>query len=435
MAIPFSEEQVHEQLLAMGMETVVMDSAELTQALEGPTLLPEVEDEEGGFELWRIIKQRALQRIDRIHDSVRYGTFVGSKVDLPTDSTKPMQLDLLGYHEDGIFVLELKVGSSSERNAFSELLAYSNYIAQMFALSGPADIANVLVAPMGAKITRHAYLYDLLISNRNIIAYRPIFSEQTLESLKLELYVPTDEDFRYFANRLLSHQAMGCVVASFHDLKGWYDSEEDEGNLNDYTREALGALSTYAAQLMEAEQLHGFVFVRKPWKELPRYYRNSLIVCAVNPFLVADPERSVPMFEQMDEQHRDIFMESPRYAFDGRLLRLAKRAIDDCLAHGTKCEREVPLWEGMVHELQEVVLTHNFGFRPTGIFREAYVASLQALYIRKAAGSDEDASTLKVDEVNNWMRAWMFMEMCGFVAGEADGVVDDEEAAGEGPAP
>lgn len=113
----------------MGMETVVMDSAELTQALEGPALLPEVEDEEGSFELWRIIKRRALQRIDRIHDSVRYGTFVGSKVDLPTDNTKPMQLDLLGYHEDGIFVLELKVGSSSERNAFSELLAYSNYIA------------------------------------------------------------------------------------------------------------------------------------------------------------------------------------------------------------------------------------------------------------------------------------------------------------------
>jgi hypothetical protein len=158
-------------------------------------------------------------------------------------------------------------------------------------------------------------------------------------------------------------------------------------------------------------------------------------MCAVNPFLVADPERSVPMLEQMDEQHRAIFVESPRCAFHGRLLRLAKRAIDDCLAHGTHCEREVPLWEGMVHELQEVVLTHNFGFRPTGIFREAYVASLQALYIRKAAGSDEDASTLKVEEVNNWARAWKFMEMCGFVAGEAEDVVDDEEVDEEEQAP
>lgn len=427
MVIPFSEEQVHEQLFAMGMERVVMDSAELTQALERPALPPQAEDEEGSFELWRIIQQRALQRIERIHDSVRYGTFVGSKVDLPTDSTKPMQLDLLGYHENGIFVLELKVGSSSERNAFSELLAYSNYIAQMFALSGPADIANVLVAPMAAKITRHAYLYDLLISNRDVIAYRPVFTEQTLESLKLELYVPTDEDFRYFANQLLSHQAMGCVVASFHDLEGWYDSIEDGGSLNDYTCEALGGLSTYAAQLMEAEQLHGFVFVRKPWEKIPRYYRNSLIVCAVNPFLVADPERSALMLKKMDELHHDVFMESAQYAFDGRLLRVVQRAIDDCLAHGTKCECETPLWAGMVHELQEVVFTHNLGFRPTGIFREAYVASLQALYTRKAAGSDEDASTLKVEEVNNWMRAWMFMEMCGFAAGEAEDLDDDEE--------
>ena len=177
----------------MGMETVVMDSTELTQAAEGRALLPEVEDEEGSFELCASSSSALCSAL--IASTIAFATERSSvKVDLPTDSTKPMQLDLLGYHEDGIFVLELKVGSSSERNAFSELLAYSNYIAQMFALSGPADITNVLVAPMGAKITRHAYLYDLLISSRDVIAYRPIFSEQ-LESLKLELYVPTDEDF------------------------------------------------------------------------------------------------------------------------------------------------------------------------------------------------------------------------------------------------
>ena len=70
-----------------------------------------------------------------------------------------MELDLLGQHEDGLFILELKVDRSAERNAFSELYAYSNYIAEMFALSGHKDIVNVLVANLDVKITRHAFLY------------------------------------------------------------------------------------------------------------------------------------------------------------------------------------------------------------------------------------------------------------------------------------
>jgi hypothetical protein len=65
-----------------------------------------------------------------------------------------MELDLLGQHEDGLFILELKVDRAAERNAFSELFAYSNYIAGLFVLSGHKDITNVLVAGLEVKITR-----------------------------------------------------------------------------------------------------------------------------------------------------------------------------------------------------------------------------------------------------------------------------------------
>ena len=162
MTFGYPEDVVHAHLYARGMEALVVDSPELTDALVdgGGTLRTDDSDlDEGEFELWKIIKRRALERIDRMHRTVRHGTFLGSKIKLPTDNTRAMELDLLGQHEDGIFVLELKVDSSSERNAFSELLAYSNYVAQMFALSGPQDIVNVLVAPMSVKITRHAFLY------------------------------------------------------------------------------------------------------------------------------------------------------------------------------------------------------------------------------------------------------------------------------------
>ena len=422
----FSEDDVHTFLHATGLEAVVIDCPEF----DSPGAASLENDEEGGgepeFELWRIIKARALAKLKRLHRTVRYGTFVGTKIKLPTDHTSPMELDLLGTHEDGLFILELKVERSAERNAFSELFAYSNYIAGMFALSGHQDITNVLVARLDNKITGQAFLYDLLINERDIIVYRPSFPTGALESLQLALHLPSDDDFRHFTNELLSHDAMACVVVSFHDLDGWFDSEEEGGALNKWTRKHLAALSGYAAQLMEAERLHGFCFIRKPWREMPRYHRNSLFICALNPFRTSELSRAEGILAQLEEGERASFLETPELAFDGRLIRLAQRAIKDSLTDGYEADAETPYWAAIVREPQEVVFSHNFAFRPTGIMREAYVSHLNDLYAREAAGtgSGEDVSMLKINEINNWMGAWMFMERCGFKASDSR---DDDE--------
>ena len=357
MCARFSEQQVHEYLYQQGMERLIEDVPEFEcHAAAGSTAAAETEtlrdgdeaDDEINFELWRIIKERALEKLERLHRTIRYGEFIGSKVKLPIDSTRPMELDLLGQHEDGLFILELKIDRSAERNAFSELFAYSNYIAGMFALSGHKDIANVLVANLDVKITRQAFLYDLLITDRNIIVYRPEFSKETLQSLRLKLHIPTDDDFRYFTNRLLSHDAMSCVVASFHDLPGWIDSAEAAGSPPDHTIEHLTALSSYAAQLMEAEHLHGFCFIRKPWSEVTLFYPNSLIICALNPFRLADPERSNAITEQLKDEHHAAFWEVPMLGFEGRLAFIAQRAVKDCFTNDYRYELEFPLWSAMV---------------------------------------------------------------------------------------
>gem|GEM_PF-979714 len=419
----FSEDQVHEYLYQQGLEALTEDVPEID-------VDPEVLDPaEGGveFELWRILKARAVEKIEALHQTVRYGRFLGSKVKLPTDSTRPMELDLFGEHEDGLFILELKVDRSAERNAFSELLAYSNYIAGIFPLSGHKDIANVLVANLDNKITRQAFLYDLLINDRNVIVYKPVFSDGTLQSLKLQLHLPSDKDFLHLTNDLLSHDAMSCVVASFDDLEGWFDSEEVQGSLQSHTKEHLSLLSAYTAQLMESEHLHGFCFVRKPWREIPLHHRNSLIVCALNPFQVAPEDRAEAVLHQIGEEDRSLFFESPLLGFHGRLLRLARRAVKDCLTHNYDCELEMPNWNAMVVSAQEVVFTHNFAFRPTGVFREAYTYYLNRAYAMEAQGGIvEDHSVLKINEITNWLGAWRFMEMCGF---SGDKAADSEARA------
>ena len=425
----FSENDVHEHLYASGLEKVIVDCLEFDKPEGEPISAIDQRSDEYDFQLWRIIKARAIAKLERLHGTIRYGTFAGTKVNLPTDKTRPMELDLIGTHEDGLFILELKVERSAERNAFSELFAYSNYIAGIFAMSGHQDITNVLAANLDNKITKQAFLYDLLINERDIIVYTPSFPDGSFESLQLDLYLPSDDDFRHFTNELLSHDAMACEVISFDDLDGWFDSAEKDGSLNGWTKNHLSALSGYAAQLMEAERLHGFCFIRKPWREIPRFYRNSLFICALNPFRIAEPARADALLSQLEESERASFLETPELAFDGRLIRLARRAVKDCLTDDYRSEVEIPYWGAIVVESQEVAFTHNFAFRPTGILREAYVDYLNDLYAREAAGDGwgEDVSTLKINEVNNWMRAWMFMEDCGFKAGEAlDDEADDE---------
>lgn len=416
MDTKFSEDQVHEYLYQRGLEALIEDVPEIDV---DPEALPPME-EDVDFELWRILKARAVEKIEALHDSIRYGRFLGSKVKLPTDNTRPMELDLFGEHEDGLFILELKVDRSAERNAFSELLAYSNYIAGIFPLSGHKDITNVLVANLDNKITRQAFLYDLLINDRNVIVYKPVFSDGTLQSLKLQLHLPSDEDFLHLTNDLLSHNAMSCVVASFDDLEGWFDSEEEQGALQIHTKKHLSGLSAYTAQLMESEHLHGFCLVRKPWREIPRYHRNSLIICALNPFQIAPEGRADAILEQIGEEDRSSFFESPLFGFHGRLLRLAERAVKDCLTHNYDCELEMPNWSAMVVSAQEVVFTHNFAFQPTGVLREAYTYYLNRAYaIESQGGSVEGHSVLKINMITNWLSAWQFMEMCGFSGDEA----------------
>jgi hypothetical protein len=269
----FSEKDVQDHLYQVGLQKVIEDAEPLLDAAL-PKLSAELSEYDiPTFELWKLLKEKAIEKLRYLHRLTRCGEFIGTGINLPVDKTRHMFLDLLGAHEDGLFVLELKIEKAAERNAFTELFAYSNYIAGLFPGLGNNDILNILVAPIAAKITKQAYLYDLLISDRNVVLYQPEFSAGTAESLRLSLYIPEDDDFLHFADRLLSHEAMSCVVASFPDIPGWIEYDKDDpASLPSHTRDALQKLSSYAAQLMEHGGLHGFCYVRKRWHEV-----NSLL--------------------------------------------------------------------------------------------------------------------------------------------------------------
>jgi len=408
-----SEENVHQHLYNQNLNKIIKEFPGLDCASSDLVGGFDVEQPlVDAFELSKIIKARALEKLQRINRAIKNGVFIGSKIKLPTDNTTPMELDMLGRHSGGLFILELKVERSAERNAFSELFAYSNYLAEMFALSGHKDITNVLIARLENKITRQAFLYDLLILDRDIVVYQPSFPDEEVKNLCLDIYIPTDDDFSQFANDLISHDNISCVIASFHDEPGWFDSEEDgDGKLKYYTTDFLSGLATYAGQLMEKEHLHGFCFIRKPWKEKELPYRNSLFVCAINPFVSVHEARFNKISEQLEENYKDIFQSAPMLGFRRRLINIADRAIKDCLCYGQRFEFEPEQpWSAILSSASDVVQTHNFGFRITGILREAYVGYLNWIYELDAHGVEvEDLSGVKVEVIQNWYQAWSFM--------------------------
>jgi hypothetical protein len=100
MPSSFSEEEVHQFLYKQGLESLIAETPEPDE-----TPIPEVTGpEEAHFELWRIIKTKAEAKLRKIDRGIRYGEFLGSKIQLPTDKSKPMELDLLGTYDDGIFI-------------------------------------------------------------------------------------------------------------------------------------------------------------------------------------------------------------------------------------------------------------------------------------------------------------------------------------------
>ena len=94
---------------------------------------------------------------------------------------------------------------------------------------------------------------------------------------------------------------------------------------------------------MEAEGLYGFVYMRKPWKEIPWSNKSSLIICALNSFKMPSEERGKLILEQIDNDgHIMALFENSASGFLGRLIRIAQKAVKDSFTHDQDCYVELP---------------------------------------------------------------------------------------------
>ena len=170
----------------------------------------------------------------------------------------------------GLTIIELKKSKQTERQAFTELLAYANHFSTLFPGLGEDSILSVLVAPMENRTVRDAYFQELVVNKKNVIALIP---QVRGDDFWLEVYYPDEQYYKWIENKILEDLPFFAVVASFPEIERWIDTDrKDKGWPPDHSVKALNTMALLIAQKLEASRLHGMVYARQYWSELAAYF-------------------------------------------------------------------------------------------------------------------------------------------------------------------
>lgn len=214
----------------------------------------------------------------------------GCEVRQAKDGENTIRTDLLGCleGENGLVICELKVNSQPERQAYTELFAYANHIRGKLAFMGRRDIFYLLISPMEERIVREATISNLLYDKNRIVALVPEIGD-TLDTLKLKVWIPPKDEFCIFAKTSFAFENLDVFRISWKGAEGeWSPTERGKAPNADMIHR-LDMVSQYAAQLMEANGINGFVFGSQSYPEIREqgYLENGLTLCAINPFKAA----------------------------------------------------------------------------------------------------------------------------------------------------
>ncbi len=397
-----------------------------------------------------LLQQKAERQISAILDQLESVVLTGKELRLERSEGHPTRVDLFGTGEDtGITIIELKKSGQTERQAFTELLAYANHFCSVFPGLTESALTVVLVAPMTTRTARDAYAQELVSNRKNVLALIP--SESPDGVFSLEVYYPDDSYYQWIENNILNDHSMTCVAIEFPIIEGWIDSDlasETSGSMPQHSIDALNTVANVVAQQLEAIGFHALVYANQKWGEFTFLENpNCLIVSAMNPFsptrtAVSDgviygssePERLQQVqaiYDQLTEQGREYFwIDSMESDFQGRLIRAVRDQFEFCfLSRNVKVPFQIslPSWYGIKTTFIEAVGTHNLNVYTTGLVREMFHEYVKHTYQR---GVDQiyyadDLHMFAYNMLHPFLGVWEILSGLGYEP--AEGEDDDDE--------
>lgn len=250
-------------------------------------LLPEKKPWE--YEPWELVYYQLIAEYFQNVEYLQGLNLFGCEVGLPEEGESTIRTDLLGCLEgvNGFVVCELKVNRQPERQAYTELFAYSNVVRSKIAPMGRRDIFYLLISPMEERIVREATICNLLYERNRVVALIPEWDEVN-QKLTLKLWVPENKEFKIFTKTAFAFQNIDTFKVTWR-WPGKWSPDENGAKPNEQMIHQLNQVSSYAAQLMEARGINGFVYCSQlypEWRDAG-YIENGLVICGINPFKAA----------------------------------------------------------------------------------------------------------------------------------------------------
>lgn len=336
-----------------------------------------------------LLRARTEAKIDEMVERLELLALNGKEVRLVRDGDSTTRIDLLGHLEESgdLVIIELKKSDQTERQSFTELLAYANHFSTLFPSLSETSFMSVLVAPMSGRGVRDALGQELIANEKNVLGLIPEFHG---DSVSLTPYYPSEQYYRWIENSIVDDRAFTTVVATFPIIDGWiYAGAPGDGSPPDHTRKAFEIMTSLIAQKVEALGLHGFVYARQHWAEvcpaLPE--PNAIVLCLLNPFSTFRTDiNEGQVFGQSDETRlkdlqalidqlddTEFWLENLSSAFQGQAIRIMQEAFDEFFATGSgmsiRPHFHLPDWGGFKTNMVEATICHNTDIRVIGLLR------------------------------------------------------------------
>lgn len=392
-----------------------------------------------------LLQHQVETRINDVIDRLETLSIQARELRLERQASSTTRIDLFGTSPDtGVTIIELKKSSQTERQAFTELLAYSNHFCSLFAGLTETSVTGVLVAPMAGRTVRDAYAQELITNNKNMLALVPALDGQRL---CLHVYYPDDAYYSWYEDSLLHDRSMCVISISFPLLSGWIDSDlnaEDE-KVPDYTVSALNTISSSIAHKLEERGYHGLVYASQKWGQIASLlpYPNTIYVVAQNPFsnyrtsvhegiVYGDGNESrlqdlQAIHDQFDDKGREDWLDSIRSCFQGEIIRLAREEFFACFRNKAQSlidtEIGVPDWEGLKCSVIDAVTTHNLNIYPTGLLRRVYASYVEYMYrpeVEYAIYYSDDFPKWSYKSLREFLPVWEILRTLGLGRSDED---------------
>src|SRR5208283_3579396 len=335
---------------------------------------------------------------------VRSLELVGCEVPLAKAGDSTIRADFFAIFpgEPGLTILELKKSGQTERQAFTELLAYGNHTSSVFPFMSRDDTRYVLIAPLVERIVREAVLHTLVVEGEFIYTLIPYFQDDNdIKTLRLKPWIPDIADITALSTAAFNPNNFRVFKQVWEHEEGHWNGPPQQPVPNSVVHR-MDMVSTYAAQIMEERRIHGFVYTSQHWSELHELlpYTNSLVIVGLNPFKIAYdlelidggiPPDELPsviysgvnlmtLFPGLSANAKDIhdeinYLDYLIRCWDAHIMGVSDEVIRRSLQStggSLGVEHGLFNWEDYQGMLIEDAIGENFAVRPTGLIRKLY---------------------------------------------------------------